>query len=175
MQTTRLLLRRWEIADAAALYKYASDPEVGPCAGWPPHTSVEESRDIIQRVFIGESMWAIVLSETDTPIGCIGYLTHLNSNLTIGENDCEVGYWVGKPYWHQGICTEALRLLVHHCVSVKHFEHLWGGCFVENMASWRVMEKCGFRDTHQRQRCPHLLLGGEREVKVMCYSPCGTP
>ncbi|MEE0994683.1 MAG: GNAT family N-acetyltransferase [Prevotella sp.] len=51
-----------------------------------------------------------MLKETGEAIGCIGYYTHEASNIPIGENDCEVGYWVGKPYWNRGICTEALSL-----------------------------------------------------------------
>ena len=44
METKRLILRRWKESDAKDLYKHASDPLVGPPAGWPPHKSVEESR-----------------------------------------------------------------------------------------------------------------------------------
>ena len=51
METERILLRRWGDEDADALYKYASDPEVGPRAGWPPHKSVEESLEIIRTLF----------------------------------------------------------------------------------------------------------------------------
>ena len=43
METERLILRSWRESDAEALFKYASDPDVGPRAGWPPHKSVEES------------------------------------------------------------------------------------------------------------------------------------
>ena len=54
METERLLLRPWQESDAEALYRWASDPEVGPAAGWPPHTSVENSRDIIRTVLSEE-------------------------------------------------------------------------------------------------------------------------
>ena len=46
METDRILLRHWQEADAEALFKYASDPDVGPHAGWDPHQSVEESRQL---------------------------------------------------------------------------------------------------------------------------------
>ena len=69
METDRILLRPWLESDAGALFKYASDPEVGPRAGWPPHESVEESLEIIRTVFNdATNTWAIVLKETDTPI-----------------------------------------------------------------------------------------------------------
>ena len=50
LQTQRLLLRPWTEADAQALYQYASDPRIGPPAGWQPHTVVENSRQIIKNV-----------------------------------------------------------------------------------------------------------------------------
>ena len=50
METERILLRPWREEDAAALFKYASDPAIGPIAGWPPHTSVENSREVIRDI-----------------------------------------------------------------------------------------------------------------------------
>ena len=124
METERILLRYWQESDAEALFKYASDPDVGPRAGWPAHKSVEESREIIRTFFHNDTTWAIVLKETGEAIGCIGYYTHETSNIPIGENDCEVGYWVGKPFWNQGICTEALKLMLDYCINEKHFEEI---------------------------------------------------
>ena len=50
LETERLILRPWREEDADDLYIYASDPDIGPPAGWPPHTSVESSREIIRTV-----------------------------------------------------------------------------------------------------------------------------
>ena len=50
LETKRLLLRPWEEGDAEELFHYACSPEVGPIAGWPPHTDVENSREIIKNV-----------------------------------------------------------------------------------------------------------------------------
>ena len=74
IETDRLLLRRWEDSDAEDLYKYASDPDVGPIAGWPAHQSIEESRD----------------------------------------DECEMGYWLGKRFWGQGIMPEAVKEMLRH-------------------------------------------------------------
>ena len=52
-------MRPWQESDAEMLFKYASDPDVGPRAGWPPHKSVEESLEIIRTVFNAEGMWAV--------------------------------------------------------------------------------------------------------------------
>ena len=167
METERILLRPWREDDAETLYKYASDPEVGPRAGWPPHKSVEESLEIIRTLFSGDHMWAIEWKETGEAIGCMGYFVHGESNIDIGENDAEPGYWIAKPYWNQGICTEALELLIDYCFNEKGFDNLWSDYFVNNPASGRVMEKCGFRDTGQINWCSHLYHGDETPVKVM--------
>ena len=50
LETKRLLLRPWRETDAAQLYLYAKDPDIGPRAGWPVHTDVENSRQIIRDV-----------------------------------------------------------------------------------------------------------------------------
>ena len=62
METERILLRHWQESDAEALFKYASDPDVGPRAGWPAHKSVEESREIIRTFFHNETTWVISAS-----------------------------------------------------------------------------------------------------------------
>lgn len=99
LETERLILRAWKESDAEMLFKYASDPEVGPRAGWPPHKNVEESRKIIKTVFSMESMWAVALKETCEVIGCVGYLPATNANLLLEKGECEVGYWIARPYW----------------------------------------------------------------------------
>lgn len=167
METERLLLRPWCEDDAPALFKYASDPEVGPRAGWPPHTSVEESREIIRTLFSGDHMWAIEWKETGEPIGCIGYFVYGESNINIGENDAEAGYWIARPYWNRGICSEALRMLIDYCFNEKGFRTLWSDYFPDNPASGRVMEKCGFRDTGEFNHCSQLQIGSNKPVKIM--------
>lgn len=59
LETERLILRPWLEDDAGELYKYASDPDVGPAAGWPPHTSVDNSRDIISTVLSASETYAV--------------------------------------------------------------------------------------------------------------------
>ena len=72
LETNRLLLRPWSEADAEECFRYASDPRVGPSAGWPVHTSVENSRRIIRDVLMVPETYAIVLKESGLPIGSIG-------------------------------------------------------------------------------------------------------
>ena len=64
LETERLILRPWREDDAEELYKYASDPDVGPPAGWSPHTSVENSREIIRTVLSAPETYAVCLRVT---------------------------------------------------------------------------------------------------------------
>lgn len=69
LTTPRLLLRPFREGDAAELYDYAKDPRVGPIAGWPPHTSVENSLEIIRTVFSAPNVFAVADRESGRVIG----------------------------------------------------------------------------------------------------------
>ena len=170
LETERLRFRPWLDSDAEALFKYASDPDVGPRAGWPAHQSVEESLQIIRTIFASDHIWALELKATGEPIGCMGYYAYGESNIDIGPDDAELGYWIAKPYWDQGLCTEALRAMMEYCLNVKHFQNLWADFFVDNPASGRVMEKCGFHDTGKINWCSRLYQGNEKPVKIMLFN-----
>ena len=114
METERILLRHWQDSDADVLYEYAKEPEVGERAGWPPHNSREQSLEIIRTVFNNPTTWAIVLKETGKVVGAIGYGPSCDCSLPSREGEPTVGYWVGKPYWGMGICTEALQIMIEH-------------------------------------------------------------
>ena len=92
--TERLLLRPWKESDAESLYEYAKDPKVGPIAGWPVHTSVENSREVIREVLSAEETYAVCLKEDGTAIGSIGLMAGNASNLNLPDTDGEIGYWI---------------------------------------------------------------------------------
>ncbi len=144
LETERIRLRPWRDDDAEALFKYASDPVVGSRAGWPPHQSVEDSLEVIHTIFQNDTTWAIELKKTDEAIGAMGYMPSPACNLPIRDSEPLVGYWVGKPYWNQGICTEALQLMIDHIRQTTDIPSLISSHYIDNPASGRVMEKCGF-------------------------------
>ena len=128
----RLILRPWQESDAESLYKYAQDPAIGPIAGWPPHTSVEDSLNIIRTVFAAPETYAVVLKHS----------------AEIQQGEAEIGYWIGKPYWGQGLIPEAVRCLLRRCFEDLEITAVWCGYYDGNTKSRRVMEKCGFRFHH---------------------------
>ncbi|MBO7074235.1 MAG: GNAT family N-acetyltransferase [Bacteroidales bacterium] len=167
METDRILLRHWRDDDAETLFKWASDPDVGPRAGWPPHKSVEESREVIKTVFNNDSNWAIVLKATGEVIGAIGYGPSCECELPARDNEPLCGYWIAKPYWNQGICTEALKLMMDHIRKTTDIKSLISGHFVDNPASGKVMEKCGFVPTGETCIDENQYQGENRPIRVL--------
>ena len=168
METDRIILRPWRDSDAEVLYRWASDPDVGPRAGWAPHKSVEESLEIIRTVFNDAfHTWAIELKATGEAIGAMGYGPSCECNLPVREGEPLIGYWVAKPYWNQGICTEALRLMLDHIRETTDIQSLISGHFVDNPASGRVMEKCGFVPTGETCIDANQYQGANRPIRVL--------
>lgn len=168
LETERLLLRPWKPEDAESLYKYASDDRVGPIAGWNTHKSVEESRRIIQDVLSAEGTYAVVLKETNEPVGSIGLMIGKNSNLNLPENEAEIGYWIGVPYWGQGLIPEATNELIRYAFGALQMERLWCGYFDGNEKSKRCQEKCGFRYHHTNKDIYWKLMNDIRTEHITC-------
>ncbi len=144
LETKRLILRPWEEADAEALYTYASDPKVGPPAGWPPHTSVENSREIIRAVLAVPETYA-VCQKDGKPIGSVGLKLKGSTDMTDREDECELGYWIGRPFWGQGLIPEAARELLRHGFEDLGMGAIWCGYYEGNEKSRKVQEKLGFQ------------------------------
>lgn len=146
LESERVMLRLWRESDAEALYKYASDAEVGAAAGWPPHRSVEESAEVIRTFFSAPETFAVVLKTTGEPVGCIGLVPSDSVHyLDIKDGEREVGYWIGRSYWGCGLIPEALALLSDYCRKGLGLNRLWIITYAGNTRSQRVAIKRGFR------------------------------
>lgn len=148
LETSRLILRPWKETDAESLYQYAKNPLVGPIAGWPVHTSVENSLQIIREVLSADETYAVTLKDDDSAIGSIGLMIGDTSSLEIGADEAEIGYWIGVPYWGQGFIPEAVRELMRYGFNELGLTTIWCGYFDGNEKSKRVGEKCGFQFHH---------------------------
>lgn len=151
LETKRLILRPWEETDAKYLYEYAKDPRVGPNAGWPPHTSIENSRQIIAEVLSAPETYAVVLKSVGHVVGSIGLMIGDISNIGISEREGEIGYWIGVPFWGQGLIPEAVNEIIRYAFEDLTLDRLWCGYFEGNLKSKRVQEKCGFKYHHTRK------------------------
>ncbi|MGN0162630.1 MAG: GNAT family N-acetyltransferase [Candidatus Ornithomonoglobus sp.] len=164
LETKNLILRPWKETDAEELYKYARDPDIGPIAGWPPHTSVQNSREIIKSVLSHPETYAVVLKKTGLPVGSIGIMK--NANIPTKENEREIGYWIGKPYWGQGLIPEAVRECLRRCFETLDCERVWCGYYDGNEKSHRVQEKCGFSYHHTEKNKPCPLMNDIRTEHI---------
>lgn len=158
LKTERLTLRPWRETDAEEVYKYAKDEKVGPIAGWHPHKSIEESREIIRSIFMQPGVYAVTLKGENKAIGCIGIITGAKSNFPISDKEGEISYWLGVPFWGKGLMPEAIREIIRHGFEDMHLTTLWCGYFEGNEQSKRAQEKCGFRHHHTESEKFYKLI-----------------
>ena len=111
LETERLILRRFEISDAEAMYRnWASDSDVTKYLTWPAHTGIDVSRAVLEDWIVSYSkdnyyQWAIVLKEhVSDQIGSISAV-QMNDDIDM----IHIGYCLGKTWWHQGIMSETLK------------------------------------------------------------------
>ena len=163
IETERLILRPWREDDAAALYKYASDPELGPSAGWLPHESEAYSLDILRRLLMDGHTWAITIKGSDEPMGSIGISP---GGLEAQQGEPEIGYWIGRPFWGHGYVPEAVKAVLSLYFSFGA-ERIWCKHYRGNDKSRRVIEKCGFRYLFSSvERCSQM----PEERETLCYA-----
>ena len=142
IETDRLILRRYVIEDADAMYKtWASDSEVTKFLTWQPHSSVEVSRSIIEnwlKEYSDEKyyQWAIVLKANgNEPIGDIS-VGQMNEDISM----VHIGYCLGRAWWRRGIMSEALKAVMDFMFDTVESRH-----DPMNPNSGKVMQKCGMK------------------------------
>ena len=139
LKTERLILRRFEESDAENVFEYAKDPAIGPIAGWPPHKSASESLDVIRNVFSAAECYAVCLKEDGKAIGAIELKLNGHTDMTDRDDECELGYWLGRPFWGQGIMPEAAREMLRHAFEDLGMQNVWCGYYDGNTKSKRVI------------------------------------
>lgn len=147
IETDRLILRRYKIEDADAMYKnWASDSEVTKFLTWQPHSSVEVSRSIIEdwlKEYSDEKYyhWAIVLKDNgNEPIGGIS-VVHMNEDISM----VHIGYCLGRAWWRRGIMSEALKAVTDFMFDTVEVNRVEARHDPRNPNSGKVMQKCGMK------------------------------
>ena len=145
LSTRRLVLRRFNLDDAGEVKRLAGDRAVADTVANIPHPY----EDGMAEEWIGghEAEYqsgtalslAIVLKKTQELVGAIGL------HITAKHQYAEFGYWIGKPYWNNGFCTEAAQALVRYCFDELNLNRIQARHMTKNPASGRVMQKVGMR------------------------------
>lgn len=166
LTTKRLILRPWEERDAESLYKIAKDPDVLPAAGGMVHANAAFSLKFIKHRLSKEETYAIVLKDTDTPIGNIALkLEKFSKN----SKETELAFWLSKEYWGQGLILEAIKEILRYCFHNLKIETVWCGFYEGNVKCKRVLEKAGFKYGHTIENYPCSLMGELKTVHYMKY------
>lgn len=141
LDTPRLKLRDWKISDLEDFYQYAKEPDTGIHAGWSAHQSREESLRILEMFICNQDCWAIVEKKTGRVIGSFGL--HKDSHRR-NPNSRMIGYVISPQCKGQGYATEATKAVLKHAFEELNLEIISVNHFHYNLASKRVIEKCGF-------------------------------
>ena len=89
--------------------------------------------------------YALCLKETGRPVGSVGLKLNGHTDMTDRDDECELGYWVGKPFWGRGLMPEAMREVLRHAFEDLGMCCVWAGYYDGNDKSRRVQEKYGSR------------------------------
>lgn len=167
LETERLLLRQWKQADAERVYELAKDPHVGPPCGWTPHKNLGESKTVVRDILMNSYTYAIVLKETQEVIGNIACMPYCESHFAQNEDEAELGFWLGYPYWGNGYMQEACKCLIEYGFTEAAFNVIWCAHSEDNYNSMRVQQKCGFVFHHEE-----IYYEKERDAKVCVKVNC---
>lgn len=158
LASERLLLRAPEATDTDAIAHLANNINVAAKVSRMPHPyTIGDAENFVARVAsgaMGKCVYAVTRNEGRDLIGCCGLQTEEGVH-----NGLEIGYWLGEPYWNKGFATEAAQTLIDF--GFRHFDvdFIDGRVRVMNIASRRVLQKCGFQ-FQGTGMAPSLALGG---------------
>jgi RimJ/RimL family protein N-acetyltransferase len=143
LPTERLILRPFSLADAPAVQQLAGDRQVAETTANIPHPY----EDGMAEAWIGRheqgfakdesATWAMVAKPGGPPLGAISLM------LNLANAYAELGYWVGRPYWNHGYCTEAAAAVVKYAFEDLGLNRVQARHMTRNPASGRVMQKIG--------------------------------
>ena len=144
--TNNLILRKFKEEDYIEMYdNWASNPHVATSAGWPVHTDINSTKNLI-KMWVDEYNednvfnWIVVEKISNKAIGSITVVSKDLDNKV-----CEIGYNIGESWWNKGYGTEAIKNVIDYLFSLEMFDVITAACFVENIASIRVLEKNEFK------------------------------
>ena len=142
----RIILQPFKVSDAFFMFRnWANDPDVTRYMTWFPHENMQVTESVISSWVSDYSkpnfyQWAILLRQIDEPIGSIGVV-----EMDEDAKSCELGYCIGKPFWHQGYTSEAVSHVIKFLFEQVKFEKITARHDVRNPNSGAVMMKCGMK------------------------------
>lgn len=167
LRSERLAMIPCSVDDAADLYEYAKNPDVGPHAGWKPHESVEESREIIEGLFLPSGAWGIhEIGSVGLPGPMIGTIALEVDRFRPDAKSKEIGYSLAKDAWGKGYMTEASAEVIRYAFENLEMEILTICTSPVNKRSQRVAKKNGFTYEGRIRKAYRIYTGELRDSLV---------
>jgi ribosomal-protein-alanine N-acetyltransferase len=177
LETPRLILRPFVMEDAPAAFRnWCSDPEVTRFLRWPAHSSEQITRMVLESWIADYArpdfyQWAIVPKDLGEPVGTLSVVDQEENAAKL-----HIGYCIGRPWQNRGYTTEALHRVLEHLFLQVGAGRIESQHDPENIASGRVMLKCGLQkeallrkaDWSNRgivDACLHAILREEWEAQ----------
>ena len=181
--TGRLLLRPFIEDDLEAIFICCRNPNLGNNAGWKPHETIEESREVLHEVFMAqENVWAMIRLEDRQLIGSIGIIPDPKRE---NPRALMIGYWLDETFWSKGYMTEAAKAVLDYGFEKLNLALITAYCYPHNERSSNLLKRQGFKyegTLHQAElidkgpiydhQCYYLTkdtwkaLNGNKEEKV---------
>jgi len=136
-------LRDWSASDVPFLVRFANNPRIAATLrdGFPsPYTPDDAMRFIAQATASGSRNLVLAIEEDGQACGGIG----IHPLEDVYHRTAEIGYWLAEPYWGRGIMTDAVQAIVPLAFDRYDLVRIQAGIFSNNLASMRVLDKCGF-------------------------------
>lgn len=139
IETKRLILRNFKLEDSKSIFlNWARDERVTRYLRWDIHKDIKETENYVKTALNNPYAWVIVLKSNNEIIGTIDL---------IGKNDFgvyEIGYVLAYKYWNNGYMSESLNAVINYLFD-NGFNKLGACHHIDNIASGKVMKKCGMK------------------------------
>jgi len=137
-----VVLRELTGSDLPKLADYANNQKVSMNLrdAFPSPYTLEDARKFLDMVNNQHPKTYFAIEFQGEYVGNIS----LSTGSDINRKSAEIGYFIGEPFWNQGIATRAVNLITRFGFGKLDIVRIHTGVFQYNRASQRVLEKCGF-------------------------------
>ena len=171
IETARLLLRPFTEEDLDVVYALYSDPEIMRFTPFDP-MSLEQAREHLLRITDewkketpAEREMAVVLKDGQKKIG------RAHIFVDAEEETAMIGGLLLKAFWGNGYAGEMAAAMIDYCFDVLRMHRVIGLCHPDNVASWKMMERCGMRrEAYFRQKCRYVKNGQAHWEDELVYA-----
>lgn len=145
LETDNFILRPFTMQDSVEMYyNWASDKDVTKFLTWEEHSNITKTKMVVSfwvNAYINNDYynWAIEEKDSSNVIGSINFM-----NLDNINENCEVGFCIGKKFWNRGIMTEVLLEVLGFGFNEVKFQRITARRHIDNIASGMLLKKCDF-------------------------------